>query len=129
MEEATFNKVMLIDDNVITNTLHETLLTTSNFAAQILVYDSAPDALNYLKQLISADFPDIIFLDIRMPIMDGFSFLEEYKKINAMAFAKTKIYMLTSSLDLHDFEKASADACVTDFIVKPLTLVALDKIR
>ena len=130
MNTPRFKNILLIDDNAITNTLHETLMTTSCFAESIFIYESAVDAINYLKnEMKPENIPEIIFLDIRMPVMDGFGFLSEFKKLPASITSKSKIIMLTSSLDESDKAKAKADSHVVDFFVKPLTLITLSLIK
>ena len=65
--------------------------------------------------------PDIIFLDISMPIMDGWEFLEEYEQIEAQFEKKIKLYMFSSSISPHDMERAKQFSAVLDFIIKPLS--------
>lgn len=125
---AKFNSVLLIDDNAITNTLHETLLDASGIASNVVVFESGVEAITYLKNDEQNRIPEIIFLDINMPVMDGFGFLTEFNKLPADLTAKTKIIMLSSSLDETDRVKSKACTQVIDFIVKPLTLAALRNI-
>ena len=77
---ARFENVLLIDDNEINNVMHERLIEIAGFGEKIVVMPSGVDALTYLKNEVVNDLskvPDIIFLDIRMPIIDGFGFLAE----------------------------------------------------
>jgi CheY-like chemotaxis protein len=67
------------------------------------------------------ELPDIIFLDIDMPIMDGFQFMEEYVKIKPKLGKKITIYMVSSSVDPVDIERARKISEITDYIVKPIT--------
>ncbi len=129
MKKTKFNSVLLIDDNAISNVLHQTVIDNCHFSENTIVFESAENALQYLQNETSQDrLPEIIFLDINMPVMNGFGFLSAYNKLPAATTQKSKIIMLTSSLDDIDMEKAKADSHVIDFFVKPLTIAMLNTI-
>jgi len=117
---------LLIDDNYIDNFVTRRILESSNFAEHIVVSQSAMDAIKSLRS--GAVKPDVIFLDIRMPQMGGFEFLQEYDKIDIEDKQSIKIFMLSSSLDPTDMKKSGTNKYITQFIHKPLTQKALDEI-
>lgn len=106
--------VLLVDDDEITNFLCKKMLTELGFDS----VDSATNGLEAIKYL-QHTCPDLIFLDIKMPIMDGFEFLEELKTTDLCQ--DVKIIMLTSSSREKEIKQASAYTNVVDFVVKPLT--------
>jgi CheY-like chemotaxis protein len=67
-----------------------------------------------------AALPDVIFLDLNMPISDGWEFLEEYAKIESRVPKKIDVYVVSSSISPHDFERSKAYNVVKDFMIKPL---------
>jgi CheY-like chemotaxis protein len=120
-----FKTCLLIDDNYIDNFVTRKILEGSNFAETIIVVRSATDAINSLRD--GSIKPDVIFLDVRMPLMGGFEFLEEYEKIN-IDKKDIKIFMLSSSLDPLDMRKSLDNKYITQFIHKPLTQKALEEL-
>lgn len=116
-------KVLLIDDDPVTNMIN-TKLIMREFNFIVEAYTNAQETLVHLQNLITSSpekIPDIIFLDINMPVMDGWQFLDEFQNLPAVLLEKTKIFMLTSSIDADDMLKAKAYSSVSDFISKPLT--------
>lgn len=124
MHTTVMNKtILLIDDNELDNYISRTVLEQENFCETIIEQNSALKALDFLKGTAAdpEQIPDIIFLDIKMPIMDGFGFLKEFEKLPGNVKKKSKIVMLSSSLNSKDIEKANNDPHVIKFISKPLT--------
>lgn len=113
-------KVMLIDDNEIDNFVSGEIIKDCQYAEQIIEMTSARDALDYLKNTDSNEIPEIIFLDIRMPVMDGFDFLDQFVKIPEEVRAHCSVIMLTSSTDIKDIDRALKYPVVKKFLAKPL---------
>ena len=123
---ARFNTCLLIDDNYIDNFVTRKILESGNFVENIVVRQSPGDAIEALR--IGAVVPDVIFLDIRMPMMSGFEFLEEYDKLSIANKENIKIYMLSSSLDPTDMKQSVLNKYISNYIHKPITHKALDDI-
>ena len=118
-----FNKVLLVDDDAATNFLAELAFSNLAIASEIQVASDGLDACELLKL---SSCPDIIFLDIRMPRMDGFEFLDYFNQLNVCK--KVKIVMLTSSSRSEDKIKALTYNSVIEYIEKPLTEDVIQKI-
>ena len=120
-----FKTCLLIDDNYIDNFVTRKILEGSNFVETITVVRSANEAISSLRDGLIK--PDVIFLDVRMPLMSGFEFLEEFDKIN-IDKSNIRIFMLSSSLDPVDMRKSTDNKYITQFIHKPLTIKALEEL-
>lgn len=123
------NKVLLIDDDEIVNSINKVMIQHAQFAKEIMVESMAPLALESIKHLnLNNKLPDVIFLDVNMPEMDGWDFMEEYKKIEMMGTAP-KVIMLTSSINPKDEKRASSIELVTAYLTKPLSPELLEAIE
>ena len=116
---------VLIDDDEATNVYHDIIVQEADVVEEYQIFDSAVDALEFLKKQERA--PDFILLDINMPRMTGWEFLEEYKKLDQAA-NPPKVIMLTTSLGTFDKKQAEENPLVSGFRQKPLTLEMLDEI-
>jgi CheY-like chemotaxis protein len=126
--QRKLNCVLLIDDDEPTNFLNRMLLEEANCTKHIQVAQSGQEALNYLTSSEhfagkNKDFPcpDLIFLDINMPAMNGWEFLDKYNELEKEHKGEIIMVMLTTSLDPDDEAKAMTIGGVTDFKHKPLT--------
>ena len=115
-----YNSILLVDDNDVDNYINKHVLSKFNITENIIVKSSAIDAIAYLETLETA-FPDVIFLDIRMPEMDGFDFLDRYLSFPDHQKEKCTIYLLTSSINPEDVECAKKYTCIKNYLNKPLT--------
>jgi CheY-like chemotaxis protein len=120
--------VLLIDDNEIDNFITERFIRTHHITESITVMTSANAAIDYLDELekYQMPFPEIIFLDLNMPLMDGFSFLELFRTYPRNLIDRTCILILTSSSDPKDMHKARRYRHVKGYFVKPMPT---DKLR
>jgi CheY-like chemotaxis protein len=129
--EKTFQTVLLIDDEEVANYLHKVLLNKADFAENIIVKPSVKKALDYLmnETHYAKDIPEVIFLDIRMPLHDGFSFLDAFGTLPGKIREISKVIMLSSSLDDSDHERAGEYDYVIRFLQKPLTNEAIEDLK
>lgn len=120
-----FQKILLIDDDSVSNFLNEMALQEMDLSDEVHISENGEEALKFINRHFSSDgkylenYPDLIFLDINMPVMDGFQFLEEFEKIPFTEKKPIKIVMLTSSNATQDLERAKKFN-VEGYIVKPL---------
>ncbi|MCW3085162.1 MAG: hypothetical protein JWP12_2528 [Bacteroidetes bacterium] len=116
---------MLVDDDEDDNFFHEMAIIDNDLANTVIVQNSAKKALSYLKEKTDP-LSDLIFLDINMPGMTGWEFLEEYNHLNKELQGKAVIIMLSTSANSKDITKAKNWDFVSDYITKPLTKEAME---
>lgn len=120
--EKKVSSIMLIDDDDITNFINRKVIERTKCAESIVAVTSAMEAL---KNLAADPAPGLIFLDINMPAMNGWDFIEEYRKINQESPDRRVIVMLTSSANPDDYARAQSLPEVSICIGKPLTDAAV----
>jgi CheY-like chemotaxis protein len=120
---GSYKTCLLIDDNYIDNFVTSRLLENSKFADSVVIRQSSAEAIEALRD--GTVTPDVIFLDLRMPVMDGFEFLQEYDKLDIVKDG-VKIFMLSSSLDPTDLRRSVDNKYITQFLHKPLTKKILE---
>lgn len=127
----SYERVMLVDDNEIDNFISKHIIEVTGFSCSTVVKNSGKGALNYIEENIN-DFnklPELIFLDINMPIVDGFIFLYEFQKFPADVKGKCKVIILSNSDNKKDIDKIVNNDHVIKFLTKPLTEPALNELR
>lgn len=126
-----FNDVFVVDDDKIYHFILKKLLKKNNIEVTPHFFENGLEAIESLKQKTSESngLPDLILLDINMPVMDGWQFLEEYKKIKGNFSKDTVIYMISSSNSPYDMDKAKQfPEEVKDYFMKPVCLEDLSRI-
>ncbi|MGZ8537250.1 MAG: response regulator [Flavisolibacter sp.] len=133
--KAKLNCVLVIDDDEPTNYFNTMIVEQSGCTDKIKVAQSGQEALEYLAtsvELACQDdifpCPDLIFLDINMPAMDGWEFLDQYRQMKRERRTQVIVVMLTTSLFQEDMQRAKGIPEITAFENKPLTPEKLDRI-
>ena len=121
------NTILLVDDDEEDNYFHSIVINKLNIVNQIDVANNGLEALSYLKDGKNS-LPDVIFLDLNMPKMNGWEFLEEYKVLSPEQKAKVLIVILTTSANPDDVRRAKEMEEVSGFSTKPLSAEFLDKL-
>jgi CheY-like chemotaxis protein len=130
----TYNYVMLVDDNELDNFINQKTIEANHFSNKVYLSTGSKSALEFLKNLeifgteTSNFFPEVIFVDLNMPMIDGFQFIEHFKNILPDKFNATKIVILTSSITPSDKERAQKISKEIIFFNKPLTKERLNQI-
>lgn len=120
---------LLIDDDVIGIFLTERLLQKENFSSKIVSFTSADAALTFLNQAPATDYPRVIFLDLNMPLVDGWDFLEALRPLEAQLLGRCRIYILTSSLAHSDTSRVKDYPLVWGLIHKPIDQLQIQSIQ
>ena len=125
------NNVFVIDDDKIFHFIIQKLLDRKQITPNIQFFENGMDALEGLKERLatSEPAPDLILLDINMPILDGWQFLEEYQQLTHQIEHKPEIYLISSSDSVVDTDKAQEFAhIVKDYLLKPMNSAVIDQI-
>ena len=122
----------IIDDDKIYVNLVKKIIEIKKLSKNLLIFKNGKEALDHFKLILENAseevLPDIIFLDINMPVMDGWEFLNEFIKIKNNFEKKITLYVVSSSIDPRDLERAKSFNLVTDYLIKPIELKKFEKI-
>lgn len=130
-----YTHVMLIDDSDLDNFINEKMIESSQFAEKVYVHTSARSALEFLSNLnrmgeqFASAFPKIIFIDINMPLIDGFQFIEQFRQNSGFMSHNAKLVILTSSVNTQDRKKAQDISAGLGYLNKPLSRQMLDTLK
>lgn len=124
MTDPTTPVVAVIDDDSVYQFTANRTLKATQLAHQVLQFTNGQEALSFITSHASevSKLPDIIFLDINMPITDGWEFLDEYRKIKKAISKPIRIYMVSSSIDPRDINRAKDNPEVIEYVEKPVSL-------
>ena len=124
----TVNTICIIDDDPIFRFGTKKMMEKAQFPLDFLVYKNGQEAYDDLAQKIEQriNLPDVILLDLNMPIMDGWQFLDEFSKI--LTSERIPIYIVSSSVDRRDIEKAKSYDIVINYLIKPFSVLAIKEL-
>lgn len=130
-EGPAFRKVLVIDDTEIDLKIAQMAMNRYSFAEEVVMKKSAISGLEYLESFQSSpqELPQLIFLDINMPELSGFDFLERYEKLPEIIQRNCIIMMLSTSLVEEDHKRALDNKFVNKFLNKPIDKAKLEDIR
>lgn len=113
----------IIDDDPIFIYGTKRMMKETNFCDTIMVFNNGEDALIGLKEMHerTKELPQVIFLDLNMPIMNGWEFLDEFIKLPNESLVTTVIYVISSSVDPRDIDKVKEYELICNYILKPIT--------
>jgi len=129
--------ILCVDDDPITLMLCKMVISKSSFATEIITAQNGEEALNYFDDLKLNNlgteikkYPSLVFLDLNMPVMDGWEFLDHFSKEEyTSAFKNTKVIVLSSTIDPNDIEKSKTYPMVLDFLSKPITKEIVENLK
>lgn len=126
-----FKSVLLVEDDPITILVCDRIIKMNTFSESVKSCENGKFAIDYLKELTNKPDgmpPEIIFLDINMPVMNGWDFLDEFEVLKPVLPHTPRIFILSSTVDPEDYKRAKSYPSVESFISKPLSKQSLDEI-
>jgi CheY-like chemotaxis protein len=127
-------KLLLVEDDPITQMLERIILSNAGFCQETMSLDNGIAAVDWLETFLNQsnqnlNIPELIFLDLNMPMMDGWEFLKLFEEKYAPLFPNTKVIILSSTVNPLDWEKSKEHQVVIGFEKKPLSGETLDKLK
>ncbi|MEX1062658.1 MAG: response regulator [Balneolaceae bacterium] len=129
------NKILCVEDDQLLHLFLKKMVDKTDFADEIIDVYNGREALDYYRDLSgsvdeqSPDYPELIFLDLKMPVMGGLKFLDEFEKLFLDKFSRTNVVILTSYLVKQEREIAEQHPFVLDYLTKPLTFEKLNELK
>jgi len=128
--------ILCVDDDPITLLLSRKVITKASFSNEIITAQNGEEALHYFNTLTQTNLdtksnklPQLVFLDLNMPIMNGWEFLDLFSSPDYSNFNNTKVIILSSTIDPEDIKKAKTYPMVVDFLSKPITSTMLEYVK
>ena len=122
----------IIDDDEVYIHLIKKIIRIKNLSENLLVFHNGQEAIDHFTAIVNevskSEFPEIIFLDLNMPVMDGWDFLQKFTQIKPAQKFKTTLYIVSSSIDPFEIEKAKSFSEVTDYLIKPIRIAEFEAI-
>lgn len=126
------HKILCVDDDPITLMLYKMVIAKASFTEEIITAKNGQEALDYydnLQAINESSCPELLFLDLNMPVMGGWEFLDNFITEKYNKFNKTKVIVLSSTIDPNDIEKSKKYSIVIDFMSKPVTREMLENLK
>ncbi|MFD2563358.1 response regulator [Aquimarina rubra] len=131
MSQNSKSVCIIDDDNMYVNLVIK-VIKLKKLSEKIVVFNNGKEALNYFinstQNIEDQIVPQVIFLDLNMPIMDGWQFIQEFEKIKDKISKKIDLYVVSSSIDARDINRAKSIDVVSDYLTKPIHLDDFEKI-
>jgi CheY-like chemotaxis protein len=126
----TIPVLAVVDDDEIFQVIARKMMAICAPQWKIQTFPNGQEALKYLKQYATDPdkIPDVVLLDINMPVMDGWMFLDEFQRVKSQLTKTMKIYLASSSIDSQDIDRGKSNPNLVDYIIKPLTVETIGKI-
>lgn len=122
----------IIDDDDVYINLVKKVIDIKRLSENLLIFKNGKEAIDYFSAIIEnlneKAFPEIILLDLNMPVMDGWNFLKEFTALKPPKSIATTLYIVSSSIDDYEIQKAKSYELVTDYLIKPLNLLEFEEI-
>ena len=129
-------QILCVDDDPITLMLCKKVIVKASFSKEIITSQNGEEALQYFNTLKYAatehptkNHPQLIFLDLNMPVMGGWEFLDHFNSLEFSEFKNIKVIVLSSTIDPEDIEKSKTYPMVIDFLSKPITSTMLEYLK
>jgi len=132
MNDLTTELACIIDDDKVYVNLVKKIIETKKLCKNLLIFKDGKESIEYfealLQNLSEERIPDIIFLDLNMPVMDGWEFLDRFTKIKNKFGKVITLYIVSSSINPVDIDRAKTLSDVEDYLIKPVHIGALESI-
>lgn len=123
-------RAFIIDDDEVYIYAIRRLIKIQNLCEELFVFTDGQQAVDYLlaHKNDGTPMPDLILIDVNMPVLDGWGFIEEFQKMDSNLTKNTKLFMVSSSIDPRDLKKAKEIPIIVKYIFKPITFDELKEV-